>query len=124
MKPVKITLIEGSIKVSDRKNSVMVRPGDQAVAEKEKITIHSKVSLDNVMAWKNGFFAFKNANIPSVMKQLSKWYDIDVVYEKEIPDILFSGKLQRKLSLRQIVEVLNTMEVHCTIEGNKLIIKS
>ncbi len=74
------------------------------------------------MAWKNGYFSFNNADIPSVMKQISKWYDVEVVYENGIPDVLFSGELQRKLSLLQVIEVLNTMDVHCSIKGKRLII--
>jgi ferric-dicitrate binding protein FerR (iron transport regulator) len=118
-----VTLLEGSIKVSMNAESVMVKPGQQAVTDDKNIGINNVVDVNRVMAWKNGYFAFKNADIPTVMKQLSKWYDIDVKYENGIPDVLFSGEMQRKLSLAQVIDVLNTMGVHCTIRGKQLIIK-
>lgn len=117
-----VTLLEGSIKVSTGSQSVMVSPGQQALLQQNGITINPKADVSQVMAWKNGYFVFNNADIPTVMKQLSRWYDVDVVYENGVPDVQFSGEIQRKLSLSQVIKGLKKMGVNCTIEDKKLII--
>ena len=80
------------------------------------------VDLEQVVAWKNGLFNFHGASLQSAMRQLSRWYDVEVVFEKSIPDIRFGGKIQRNLKLQQIINGLEDAEVHFRIEGKKLIV--
>ncbi|WP_119080610.1 FecR family protein [Chitinophaga alhagiae] len=112
------TLLHGKVAV----NSKVLRPGEQArIAEGGALQI-SRADTSQVMAWKNGMFNFENAGIHEVMKQLERWYDIDVTYENGIPAMQFGGKIERSLSLMNITRILEISNVHCRLEGRKLIV--
>jgi ferric-dicitrate binding protein FerR (iron transport regulator) len=74
------------------------------------------------MAWKNGFFNFEDASLTEVMRQIERWYDITVIYEKGVPDIHFGGKLSREKSLAGLIKALEDAEVHFRIEGRNLVV--
>ncbi|MGF6846863.1 ferric-dicitrate binding protein FerR (iron transport regulator) [Chitinophaga sp. W3I9] len=74
------------------------------------------------MAWKSGLFNFEGANLEEVMRQLERWYNIDVVYENGIPDIQFMGEMSRQISLTDLLEILRRTEVDFRVEGRKLIV--
>lgn len=104
---VRTTLVEGSIKVSSGKNSTMIRPGEQAMianGENNYKIIHP--DLEEVLAWKNGRFLFRNANAQSIMRQLSRWYDIDINCKDDLSGIIFSGGISRKDRLEKLIELL------------------
>ena len=102
----------------------MLQPGQQAQTDNH--TYHIKVEkhadVNKAMAWKNGFFNFEDASLEEVMRQLERWYDIEVVYEKGIPEITFGGKLSNDVSLSGLLRSLQQMDVHFRIEGRKLIV--
>ncbi|MBO9635754.1 MAG: DUF4974 domain-containing protein, partial [Chitinophagaceae bacterium] len=81
-----------------------------------------EVDTDQAIAWKNGVFNFNQSSLPSAMRQIARWYDVEIVYEKNIPSITFAGKIQRSLSLQQILKGLEDDQVHFRIEGKKLIV--
>ena len=99
----------------------MLKPGQQASVSKE-IKVESDVDMDKVMAWKNGFFEFDNASLQNVLKQISRWYDIDVVYEGSNQPREFVGEMQRDLNLSQMLNILGKNNVHFRIEGKELIV--
>jgi hypothetical protein len=112
--PAKTSLVEGSIKV----NNQLLTPG-QAYKDGRIIT----TDLGKDIAWKNGLFNFEGATLKEVMNQLSHWYDIDVVYEKEISEIDFGGKISRTVSLSSVLKGLeDAAPVHFRIEGRKVIV--
>ena len=134
----KTTLLEGSVKVMKRetangkretaKNNVfaaVLKPGEQAVLSRTNLpfTIDHSPDIDQVMAWKNGLFSFDNATIQTVMRQLSRWYNIDIIYEGNIPEQHFFGQMARDLSLLQVLRGLQVTKVNVSLEGRKLIIK-
>jgi transmembrane sensor len=120
---IKTTLLEGVVKVKSQ-TSVVLKPGEQAVlAPHSSLTIDHSPDLDKVMAWKNGVFDFTDATLQDVMKQLERWYDIDVTYEKNIPAISFYGKMTKNISLNDLLIILEKSKVHFQIEGRKLIVK-
>jgi len=109
------TLVQGKIKV----NEVILRPGQQAqLTDKMKVT--SDADIDKVLAWKNGLFNFEGADLQGVMRQLARWYDIEVNYEKDMPEVYFSGEMSRDMSLSGLLKVLETADVHFRIEGRRL----
>ncbi|WP_243751692.1 FecR family protein [Niastella caeni] len=134
------TLIEGKVKFnyqpatgSAKKQSAILKPGAQAVLThdsrlpngtlvKAELTIRDNADVDKAVAWKSGFFNFEDASLEEVMRQLERWYDIEVVYEKAIPDIRFGGKMSNDVSLSGLLKSLQEMEVHFRIEGRKLIV--
>jgi hypothetical protein len=113
---IKTTLLEGSVKVSSAGENKMLIPGEQALLEKGNIRI-ANVDVNRVVAWKNGMFEFKDADIGTVMRQLSRWYDVDVKYQGKIPDALFSGKLHMNVNASQILDILSFFKVHFKIEN-------
>ncbi len=119
---VKITLLEGSVKVSKGAITGFLKPGQQAKITNQ-LQIDSHVDQDAVMAWKNGFFHFENTEMEELMKQLSRWYGIDIVYKKGIPNRTFGGEIARDANLSQLVRILNESKVKCNIEGKQLIIE-
>jgi ferric-dicitrate binding protein FerR (iron transport regulator) len=116
---IKITLLEGSVKINNGNASGLLKPGQQALVAKE-VKIVSDVDLHLVMAWKNGYFQFDKASLQNVMKQISRWYDVDVVYEGYNQPREFAGEIQRDLSLSEVLKILEKNKVHFRIEGKKL----
>ena len=121
---IKTTLLEGSVKVTKDTASVLLKPGEQtSVSQSSHPSQPIPVQTDAVIAWKNGVFSFNNADIDEVMRQLIKWYDIEVVYEGVKPSDKISGDMQRNFTLPQVAKNLEFMTgLHFRIEGRKLIV--
>jgi ferric-dicitrate binding protein FerR (iron transport regulator) len=116
---VATTLLHGKVSV----NASLLQPGQQAqVAAGGQAVNVLPADTSQVMAWKNGMFNFENASISEVMKQLERWYDIDVQFENGVPAMQFGGKIERGLSLMHITRILEISNVHCRLEGRKLIV--
>jgi len=123
---IKTTLLDGSVRVAFAESpGVVLKPGQQAWLAGQKIVLN-KVDTSDVVAWKNGLFAFHDADLPSVMRQLARWYNIEVTYEGLIPreKFQFNGKMGKDLSLDNVLDLLTNAQVHFRIEaGNKLVIR-
>ncbi|HRN57581.1 MAG TPA: FecR domain-containing protein [Agriterribacter sp.] len=126
---IKTTLLEGSIQTSvwgagKAPEYVVLKPGQQAeITNDSKIELNEPVNTDQVMAWKNELFNFENASLEEVMRQLSRWYDIEVLYEQGIPQMVFGGEMSRNVSLAGLLSGLERAGVHFRIEeGNRLIV--
>lgn len=120
------TLLQGALSVSRGMAKVLLQPGQQAViqsadASPTSIPVH-QADTDKVMAWKNGLFNFQDADLPAVMRQLERWYNIDVVFEGTVPRRRFQGELPRSLYLSQVLNILKDMQIPFRVEGRKLII--
>ncbi len=133
---IKVTLLEGSVKVSTASDpstnaqgsSKVIKPGEQAVLRQAQdgngqLTIDKNVNTEEVMAWKNGKFSFNRADIQTVMRELARWYDLEVVYEGTPTKDLFGGDMQRNLSLQQVLDFLRKSQVHFEVSGRKVIVK-
>jgi len=120
---VRTTLIEGSISITKNKDRVILVPGQQAVnkANEEHIRL-KQANLAEVIAWKNGLFNFDHADLKTVMRQISRWYDVEVVYEGNIPKTNITGEVYRSMKASQVFEVLNNLKVNFRIEGKKIIV--
>jgi transmembrane sensor len=130
-KAIKTTLLEGKVRVvkntaAGQQQSAVLAPGEQAViAGHSPLTIHHSPDVDNVVAWKNGLFHFENADIKTVMRQLARWYDVDVVYEGTTVknDPLFI-EISRNTRLSDVLKVLQeTGSARFAIQGKKIIVK-
>jgi hypothetical protein len=124
---INTSLLEGSVRITNGVDKVILKPGQQGQVKnnsaRSPITIVPNVDMDQVMAWKNGVFDFDDASLEEVMRQLERWYDIEVVYEKGVPPLEFVGKMGRDLSLPEVLRGLEMSEVHFTIDGRRLIVK-
>ena len=121
---IKTALLEGSVKVTSLKTgeSKLITPGQQAQVNTDGQIAIKKVDLDKVMAWKNGYFNVDGADTRMVMQLISRWYDVDVVYEGAIPKREFGGDLEKNLKLSQVLKSLEKNDLHFRLEGKKLVV--
>jgi len=120
---IKTTLLEGGVKVKSATSAVMLRPGEQAsLTTSAQLKVKTHIKLEEVMAWKNGYFQFNDADIHTVMRQLGRWYNLEVVYEGVVPNEKFGGRLPRNANASEVLKTLEQTQVHFRIEGNKLIV--
>jgi transmembrane sensor len=117
------TLLEGKVEVTIKNQIVTLTPGQQSQARNDVFNIIQLPNPDKFIAWKNGLFNFQDVKLEEAMRQLSRWYDIDVVYEKNIPDIEFGGTIKQDLTLSHLLKLLEGAGVHFRIEqGRKLVV--
>lgn len=117
------TLLEGAVKVRNADGTVMLKPGQQALMEQHhRINVTNNADMDKVMAWKNGFFNFEGLSLKEAMRQLSKWYDIEIIYQGEVPDIPLFGEIRRNVTLNELVKIFTGTGLSFHIEDQKLII--
>lgn len=120
---IKTTLIEGSVKISDHSNQtkIFLKPGQQSSFQKSKFEI-SNVDTEAAVAWKNGYFTFDKTTLETIMRQVSRWYDVEVTYQdKTIKDLLFSGNVSRFENATQVLSILElTGLVHFKVEGRRI----
>jgi transmembrane sensor len=133
------TLLQGSVKVATgnrpsyarplegaaegRKQSAILKPGEQvSLSESYELSKPIPVQTEEVMAWKNGMFQFNETDIPSIMRQISRWYNVEVDYNKNIPVRYFSGEIPRDVPLSKMLQLLELGGLHFKMEGNKIIV--
>ncbi|MBW7839056.1 MAG: DUF4974 domain-containing protein [Chitinophagaceae bacterium] len=117
------TLIKGSVEVGNGAGSTLrLKPGNQAIAQtgNEKLQLKSAVDTSQVLAWKNGFFSFRNASLKEIMQQISRWYDVDVQYEGTIEPRQFRGIIPKTSDMSEVLQILEESKVHFKVEGRKL----
>lgn len=115
----KTTLLEGSVKVVSGALAKTLKPGQQSIlgSNLQVFDVDPTLATD----WKNGNFYFNDENIESIMRKLSRWYDIDVVYSGNIPNINFGGEISRSKKLSEVLKVLETTRtIHFKIEGRRV----
>jgi transmembrane sensor len=110
----KISLVTGAIKI----NGQVLKPNQAWINN----TILSTNTAQDI-AWKDGLFNFNEQSLQQVMRQISRWYDVEVVYEKGVPKIDFTGEMSRNLSLAEVVDFLRGSQVNIDWNGHQLIIK-
>jgi transmembrane sensor len=117
---LKVTLLEGSVDVSKDGDHKLLKPGQQALIGNQVIKVLNEVDLEEVMAWKNSRFYFDGADIKTVMRQVEKWYNVEVKYDDEIP-YSFVAKISRDVNASELFKILQYTElVHFKIDGNKI----
>jgi ferric-dicitrate binding protein FerR (iron transport regulator) len=117
------TLVQGSLRVSNGTSKAIIRPGTQAVlADQGRLGPEvSEADLDQALAWKEGKFWLEDADIGSVMRQVSRWYDVDVQMNKDLPDVRLSGSVSRKEDAGQLLEVLEASTgLRFLVEGKRI----
>lgn len=120
---INTTLLEGRIAVSAAGHTRTVKPGQQAqVAQTGTIKLVKDVDVNAVVAWKNGYFSFQNADMKTIMRQVARWYDVEVQFEGTVPDVQFSGEIGRNLTLTQFLGILEETRIHYKVTGKKLMI--
>ena len=120
------TLLEGSVRVIGLAtgDSHIINPGEQAqVDSKGQISVNKNADTKQAIAWKNGTFNFSNVDLAVALRQLSRWYDVDIKFEGSVPQRHFTGEIHRDLKLQQVLKLLEENNVFCKLEGKMLIVK-
>ncbi len=137
---VKTTLLEGKVKVSafgqyanqsaspNGKNYKpqtitykLLAPGQQAqIAKNGQMIVDEDADVDEAVAWKNGRFQFTNADVETVMREISRWYDVTIEYAGKIPAEKFEGEIPRNSNITEVFKILELSNVHCKIAGRKI----
>lgn len=115
---VKTTLLEGSVNV----NGIVIKPNQQAILAASNQVVVRQVDAEDAVAWKDGLFKFDHTDIKTSMRQIARWYDVEVVYEDDIQDEQFYGKIERSYTLSEVLKVLELSNVHFKMEGRKIIV--
>ncbi len=130
----KTTLVEGKVHVTADGQGAAIRntqyailsPGQQSIVNQENIHVNN-VDVSGFIGWKSGDFVFNGTELRDAMKQLSRWYDVEVVYEGHIPRTPFYGSISRNYSLTKLLNVLKEGKVNFSIQQhgstNRLIVK-
>jgi transmembrane sensor len=117
---INATLLDGKIKVQDQ----VLRPGQQAVLALagHQLTV-KEADINKIMAWKNGLFVFNNMDLPTILREIARWYDVEIVYHTAPGKELYGGGISRNLNLSAVLHVLEENGTnHFKTDGNKVIV--
>ena len=115
---VNATLLEGSIRVQKGSLNKMLVPGEMAQVT-DKIALH-KVNAEEMISWKNGLFRFENTDVRTVMHEIERWYNVDVIYEGAIPGNKITGFVSRTSQLSEVIKMLELSGLQLKMLGNKI----
>jgi len=102
----------------------MLAPGQQAsITDKGNIEIKKDADIDGALAWKNGMFRLTSSDVPTIMRQLARWYDVEIEFEGGVPAGHITGEVPRNTSLSKVLKVFETSGVHFRIVGKKIVVK-
>ena len=130
------TLLEGAVKlelpspggagkgITGNGAEVLLQPGRQAIADNATQTLSVvDANTEQVVAWKNGMFRFRETSIRELMREVERWYNVDVVYQTDKADQDFTGVVPRTQNISALLKILElTGTVHFQIEGRKIIV--
>lgn len=120
------TLVEGSVRVSHTNKTdsrIVLKPGDQLQSGDAGMALTQQANVEKAIAWKNGLFNFEGVGLREMMRQLERWYNLDVVYEGNVPDVVFFGEMSRTLKLSDVLSGLERADVHFRLEeGHRLVV--
>lgn len=119
--PVRTTLLDGAVKVGAGGNEVQLQPGEQGVFNGTTITTH-EVNTHAVTAWKDGYYFFDRTPVQSVMRQIARWYNVDVVYKGAPPKDEIVGRIPRTAYVTDVLHIMELIGIHFKIEGRTILI--
>ena len=119
---IKVTLLEGSVKViANNGSSSVIKPGEQALGSYGKLRINGNINVEEVIAWKNERFSFKDANIKNIMKEVARWYDVQIEYKGPVDDLNFGGNMSRRENVSELLKIMEaTQAVKFEVAGRKI----
>ncbi|HMR17653.1 MAG TPA: DUF4974 domain-containing protein [Sphingobacterium sp.] len=119
---VRTTLLEGSVRVSSEQDSKILRPGEQAAVTGQNIKVKI-VDTEQFIGWYKGDFVFDGAELRNIMRQISRWYGVDVIYQNDIGNIKFGGSISRSKDIQEVLKVLSmTKGVNFKLEGRRVLV--
>jgi ferric-dicitrate binding protein FerR (iron transport regulator) len=107
--------------MTSAKGHCTLKPGQQAqVAKNGQLAVDEHADVEEAVAWKNGRFQFDNADVETVMREIARWYDVEIVYAGKVPAEKFEGEIPRSSNIEEVFKILELSNVHCKIEGRKI----
>jgi transmembrane sensor len=120
---VKTTLLEGAVSMALGMHSALLRPGEQGQYDDGKNIIATRaVNTRAVVAWKDGYYFFDRTPVQSVMRQISRWYDVTIVYQGAAPEDEIVGKLPRTADVKEVLHIMELIGIRFKIEGKTIIV--
>lgn len=126
---IKTTLVRGRVKVSNSGPSgtlktQLLTPGQQAMTTTGgPIHVDKNADVEQAIAWKNGFFQFRETDLKTIMRQIMRWYDVEVVYDENIIDRYFTADISRDKNLSALLKILELSDIHFKLQGKTLTVK-
>lgn len=118
---IKTTLLEGRVSVSTNEAKTILKPGQQATLDSRTARIKvDRPEVEDAIAWKNGVFQFDGDDVGTVMRQLERWYDLEIVYEGKVPGWQFTGSIRRDVPLSKVLKMFEINDLHFRAEGRKI----
>ncbi len=120
----KTTLLEGAVAVESTNGEAKVRlgPGEQSVLNSDRIITKSHIDVQQEVAWLYGRFNFEGKHLKEVMDELSRWYNVEVRYEGDIPDVEFFGGTFKTSKLTTILKLLESHDISYSFEGDNVLV--
>ncbi len=123
--PVRTTLLEGVVSMGQEEQSALLQPGEQGQFDPNKGIIATRVvNTTAVVAWKDGYYYFDRTPVQSVMRQIARWYDVEIVYEGAVPKDEIVGKIPRTAYVSEVLHVMELIGIRFKIEGRKIVVLS
>lgn len=116
------TLLEGSVRVTANGQSKQIHPGQRATSEHNNIVVTDVPDATTTIAWKDGYFHFDNATIESVMRQISRWYNIEVSYKGTATIENLTGRISRNTNLATVLDLLRSAGIKFEMNNRVIII--
>jgi transmembrane sensor len=117
------TLLEGAVKVSHEGKTIHLEPGQQSMLDNDgNLASRSNINTDEVTAWKDGIFHFESADLPTILRQFSRWYDVEVSYEGKVSNDTYFVIVKRNSTLLSVLKALQASDVEFRVEGKKLVV--
>jgi ferric-dicitrate binding protein FerR (iron transport regulator) len=122
---INTTLLEGSIRITKGSAATILTPGQQAISRPNDSSFQIKqIDADEAIAWKNGYFYFDRADIRTVMRELARWYNVQIIYKGTLPKRTFKGKVYRNINASEALSVLSFFGARFSIEGKTITVSS
>jgi len=117
---IKTTLVEGAAKVNANGTSKMLKPGQQTQVDEQQVLLR-QADVESETAWMKDKFIFRNEELPSIMRKLSRWYNIKVIYKADASHIVLGGGFSKERNISKVLKALEeTGAVKFTIDGNTI----
>jgi transmembrane sensor len=119
------TLLEGLVRVTKGKNTELLKPGQAALLQKNgAMKLIPDADPEQAVAWKDGIFEFSDEELPVILRQISRWYNIDVEYQGTVPTDRFTGRVSRNTTLSGLLKILKLSDIQLTVSENNIVVKS
>ncbi|KAA2243295.1 DUF4974 domain-containing protein [Chitinophaga agrisoli] len=121
---INTTLVSGAVQVKSGNNLQRLQPGQQAVFNQQSHALSvQEADVDKITAWKSGLFVFNNMTLTAILREVARWYDVEIAYDTTPSTELYGGGISRSLPLADVLKLLEANGFnHFRIAGRKVIV--